>query len=280
MDTRLAAGIQDFTELVVVPVVELLEVNNQNLTELNTLTNTLNDNYQLSLGHLHTSFDTSTHTQQSNISSLCKLAEQQSGAMDRKCVDLNEQMTTFSRESEGFFTNFIANSVEAELGDVLETVNEANHEIRITNRSIGKRSEHTQKFCEQSMSLVDVFAYGEFRNVVASGQTPMPREFDPPGELPRTKDHRELIEGYRTKLQELDLLTPLKISPTNSNDCLKKASSDTNSPHLVEPKVETSKGLKRVATDKENLSDKANKQSKLVGRVVSKFKQPVFGANN
>jgi len=223
VDLRLAAGKRDFNELVVVPVGELLEANNQNLEEINGLSKQLADKYKESVSEFHASLEQARQVQASSAARLDSMGSEQAAKLEKDCQALTDEFGWFGKESEQFFANFTANSIEHELAEVLETIHNAGNEIKITNHSIGVRSEDMQKFCAQSMHAVGVFAQEEFEEVVESGQTPRPREFEEPGELPRTRDHQELIESYRKKLKELDLMAP----PRHA-DGLQKASSEGN----------------------------------------------------
>jgi len=243
VEIRLSAGKRDFNELVVVPVAELLEANNQNLTEINGLSRQLADKYQESMSYFQTSIEDVKQVQANSAIRLNKICSEQADKLQKDTQSLRCDFENFGKDSERFFANFTASSIENELVEVLETVYEATNEIKITNHSIGVRSEDMQKYCGQSMHSIGIFANEEFEEVVESGQTPRPKEFEKPGELPQTRDHQELIESYRKKLKELDSMSPPE-QPKNT-DGLQKASSESNVLNCVqnENKIEVS-GIK------------------------------------
>ncbi len=162
----------DFKELIVAPVAEHLEANRQSLVSLKNFSADLVDVYERTAKHFKSSLESTGESIGQNVLRLNEMSGKQGERLSEQCAKLAGEMVEFGKESNGFFDNFIANSVEHEFNVLLDNVSAATNEVKVTNQSIGVRSEETQQFCAESVNAVNIFAKAEFANVEITGETP------------------------------------------------------------------------------------------------------------
>lgn len=281
-DRRVEHCNEDFKDLITAPISEHLEANCQTLSELKKLSAELSDVYERTTSHYKNALESTGKSFGKNVALLNELSSTHGDKLNGQCSKLTEEMSTFSKDSNRFFENFSANSIENEFNELLDTVSAVANEVKVTNHSIGLRSEDTQQFCSESLNAVNIFAKVEYASVEITSQTPKKKEFDAPKELPRTRDHNELLESFRGKLDEAG---EDEGSEKNGQE-LHKAETECNL--VSETKQELSNPLKRVHSEKEN-SNVSEKSSKLMKQTLVKgtgfsskttAKRPVFGLSN
>lgn len=286
-DRRVEHCNEDFKDLIAAPISEHLEANCQTLSELKKLSVELTEVYEKTSAQYKSTLESTGESISKNMANLSELSSKQGEKLNSQCAKLTEEMSGFSKESNRFFENFNANSIEHEFNELLDTVSAVTQEVKVTNHSIGLRSEDTQQFCSESISAVNIFAKAEYASVETTGQTPKKKEFDAPKELPRTRDHNELLDSFRGKSGESEEGSDDK-SPGRNSQELHKAATECNL--ASDAKQEFSNPLKRVHSEsnsKENqVSEKETKKLKSGLPKGAGFgskttaKRPVFGLSN
>lgn len=277
-EARSSNRIKQFSDLIGEPVVKHLESEANDLDALKTCSEKLYQDYDKTGEQWKQTTESNKLCQDGFSGKLNELAKDENKALSNNCGVLASQLHSYGKESERFFHNFNGHSVEGELEEVLETVSEVSNEIKICTHSIGERSETTQKFCSQSVNAISSFKNNEYVQLEPTGGTPKPKVFEEPIELTKTKEHRELIESYRNKLD--------MSNETSDSDKVSPFKEGQATPTLPETKIEVSQPLKRVASDKENMvSDKASKQFKNSDKlravpVKKTYGRPAFGTKN
>lgn len=276
----LAKKNSEYNDLVSEPVCRLLEANKKSLLELSTFTKALNTNYTQTAAHFESSLKDIKEIESSQEAKLNELTIAHSEKLVNQCNVLNDELVKYASESERFFHNFNSNSIEAELVDLIDLTGHAQHEVKITTTSVDERKEHAQEHAAELSGAVETFAVKEYEAVLPTGQTPLKKSFTPVDEPKRTRDHIELIESYRQRLNELDeMLPPAVVEPMP----MQKTTSEID---LTSHKMEVGYPLKRVASEKENaLNDKqASKMSKngygSARSTVASKPRRAFGASN
>lgn len=268
----LAAKNAKYTELVSEPVVQLLEANKQSLRDLSALTKTLCSNYNDSAVHFKTSLDVNKETDSTKAAKLTELTINHSEKLTKQCESLSDELARYASDSERFFQNFNANSIEAELADLIELTGHAQHEVNVTTASVDDRKGSAQEYAAELGGAVETFAVKEYEVVLPSGQTPSKKDFVVGDEPQRTKDHVQLIESYRQRLGELEAMQPPQEVVVQSIE-------------MITPKIESGYPMKRVASEKENAlnekqASKVSKNSYGSLRGLSAKPRRAFGAAN
>lgn len=171
-DRRVEHCNEDFKDLITSSISEHLEANCQNLSELKKLSAELSNVYEKTTSHYKNAMESTGKSFGKNVALLSELSSTHGDRLNGQCTKLTNEMSTFSKDSNRFFENFSANSIENEFNELLDTVSAVTNEVKVTNHSIGLRSEDTQQFCSESISAVNIFAKAEYASVEITGQTP------------------------------------------------------------------------------------------------------------